>query len=252
MRIDPPPSLPVQIGIMPDGDRRRRTARRTAGRALGVPRVAGHAVQVRAGPVRRAELGRRREPDEHRARAAQPRRPRCRRAVAISSSYSSDACVSGQPATAHELLHAHRHAGPRARDPRPRATAASISAARCRAPSTSRKQNAFSSGSKRSTRARKRSSSSSRVLAPRERRRRAPTRRVPRAPPSADRDLRNRYGLGRAETATLVWTISPELVLALDERSACPSTATSTVRRPGWSTSATSRSNGACTRSPGT
>ena len=41
----------------PRGHGRRRTARRATGRALGMPRVARHAVQVRTGPVRRAELG---------------------------------------------------------------------------------------------------------------------------------------------------------------------------------------------------
>ena len=132
MRIEPPPSLPVQIGIIPDDDRGRRAARRTAGSALGIPRIAGHAVQVRARPVGRAELGRRREPDEHRARGLEPRgfgvvaRPDGivvqQRAVRV-----------GPTLDRHELLHAHRHAGPRsgivaARDcrvdrrrPRPRA-----------------------------------------------------------------------------------------------------------------------------------
>ena len=42
------------------------------GRALRVPRVARRAVQIGAGPVGRTELGRRREPDEHRARGLQP------------------------------------------------------------------------------------------------------------------------------------------------------------------------------------
>ena len=111
MRIDPPPSLPVQIGIMPDGDRGRRPARRTAGRALGVPRVAGDAVQIRAGPVGRTELGRRREPDEHRARGAQPRRLG---AVVVGDlvAVQHRRVRVGPALDRDELLHAHRHAGP--------------------------------------------------------------------------------------------------------------------------------------------
>ena len=145
MRIEPPPSLPVQIGIMPDRDRGRRAARRTARRALGVPRVAGDAVQVRARPVRstrtRATVV---SPTKHRARGAQPRglgavvRRRCRPRTP-----STRACrasprprrAPSRPSARRPTVRGPRRARPRRRS-RPRA---------CRAPSTSRKQNAFSS-----------------------------------------------------------------------------------------------------------
>ena len=199
MRIDPPPSLPVQIGIMPDGDRGRRTARRTAGRALGVPRVAGDAVQVRAGPVRRAELGRRREPDEHRARAPQPRRfgAVARRDLVVRT--SSDACVSGQPATCASSL---TPIGTPAHGPGPRRATRVVDLARVRAA-----RRLVDEAERVQLRVEALDASEeeveqflSRAARPPERLRRAPTRRVPRSPSSTDLvDLRNRYGLGRAE-----------------------------------------------------
>ena len=57
MRIEPPPSLAWAIGTMPGGDGGRRPAARAAGRAVGVPRVAGRAPGHRLGGRQAAELG---------------------------------------------------------------------------------------------------------------------------------------------------------------------------------------------------
>src|SRR5262249_19064663 len=72
MRNDPPPSPPVPTVTSPPATPRRPPTRPPAGRTCQIPGVTGHAVEVRAREVHAAELTRRRQTDQHRARVAQP------------------------------------------------------------------------------------------------------------------------------------------------------------------------------------
>ncbi len=72
MRIEPPPSLPLAMGTRPPATAAAGAARGPARRPLGVPGVAGRAVQLGVGAVDPAELRRRGLSGQHRPRRPQP------------------------------------------------------------------------------------------------------------------------------------------------------------------------------------
>jgi hypothetical protein len=163
--MEPPPSLPVQIGIIPTETAAAEPPEEPPGvrsgfQGLRVVPCKYERVQLTApnsgAVVRPTKM----------APAARRRATSVQSCTARSCSNTLDACVSGQPFTCASSLTpigtpAHGPGSP------PCATSASITAARARAASTSLWQNALSSGSNFSTRARNASSTSVDLSSPR-------------------------------------------------------------------------------------
>ena len=141
------------------GQRGAGPAARPARRAVEVPRVAGGAVEHRAGVGEVADLGRRGEADGHRAGGQEPASVIVLVVVPMRSRRVVLARVSGQPSTDSSSL---MPSGTPASGPgsSPAATRASTSSATARARSGSRNTNALSAGLSRSMRSRRASSTS--------------------------------------------------------------------------------------------
>ena len=165
MRIEPPPSLPVQIGIIPTATAAAEPPDEPPGVRSGF-----HGLRVTPWRYVRVQLvdpnsGEVVSPTSTAPAAAQPRG--LGRGVVGDLVLEQHRRVRVGPALdGDELLHAHRHAGPHARDPRPARRRRRSPRPRARAPSTSRKQNALSSSLNRSTRARNESSRSTAFSSP--------------------------------------------------------------------------------------
>ena len=113
MRSEPPPSLPWATGQHAARDGRGRAAGGAAGRAVGVPRVAGRAGVARLGGRQDPELGHVGDADDHEARLLQP--PHEVRAVAgpVVAEELRPEVHASCPATGRVGLDRDRHAGER-------------------------------------------------------------------------------------------------------------------------------------------